>query len=242
MVEFIMEPGAILIALGVLSGILSAVAYIPYIRDTIALRTQPQRASWLIWSVLGSIAFFSQVYEGAGSSLWFAGVQVGGTVAVFVLSIRLGVGGFLNRSDCAVLAAAGSGLILWYFTENASYALAITISISLLGGSVTVLKAYRAPQSETMVTWLMSFIASGCAILSVGTVDWVLLAYPIYLFVLNGAIVLAIVLGRMPSIEVIMAARPVRLHSPVLPAHHRPSRPESHRRGSIGRWHPPAAG
>jgi len=195
--EFTDLPVAVLIALGVASGILSTFAYVPYAIDTIAQRTQPQRASWLIWSVLGSIAFFSQVYEGASSSLWFAGVQVTGTISIFLLSIRLGIGGFLNRRDCFILLSAFAGLVLWYFTETAVYALAITISISLLGGSVTVLKAYRDPDSETMSTWFLSFIASTCAILSVGTFDWIILAYPLYLFTLNGAIVVAMLLGRM---------------------------------------------
>jgi len=180
-----------------LSGVLSTFAYIPYVIDTLARRTRPQRASWLIWSVLGSIAFCSQLFEGAGSSLWFAGVQVSGTIIVFLLSIGLGIGGFLNRRDCVVLLCALIGLVLWYFTETAIYALVITISISLLGGSVTVLKAFREPDSETMTTWFLSLLASTCAIFSVGTLDWVILAYPLYLFTLNGAIVTAILLGRM---------------------------------------------
>ncbi len=197
MFEFAEHKAAIPVAFGVLSGIISTFAYLPYIRDTIAGRTQPQRASWLIWSVLGSIAFFSQVYEGAGASLWFAGVQVSGTIAVFLLSIFLGVGGFLSRRDCAVLICAAMGLVIWYFTETAIYALIITISISLLGGAVTVVKAYQDPDSETMSTWLLSFIAATCAIVSVGTPDGVILAYPLYLFTLNGAIVGAMVLSRM---------------------------------------------
>ena len=232
------DPALVLIGLGILSGVLSTFAYLPYIRDTIAGRTQPQRASWLIWSVLGSIAFLSQVYEGAGSSLWFAGVQVSGTVAVFLLSIRLGVGGFLKRADCAVLAAAAFGLILWYFTEDAVYALAITITISLLGGGVTVAKAYLAPESETLATWFLSFVASACAMASVGAVEPVLLAYPAYLFALNGAIVAAILLGRTR----LMPSRRARLRSLLLPARHRSFPQESRPRGSTGRWLPPAAG
>lgn len=55
--------------------LLSLLAFFSYIRDTIACRTQPQRASWLIWSVLSSIAFFTQVAEGATTSLWFIGAQ-----------------------------------------------------------------------------------------------------------------------------------------------------------------------
>ena len=186
----------ILLFFGIASGALSTFAYIPYIIDTVARRTQPQRASWLIWSVLGSIALISQIYEGATSSLWFAGVQVSGTIIVFLLSITAGNGKYLSRTDYCILLAASIGLVLWYFTENAAYALAITISTSLLGGVATVTKAFYDPDSETLVTWVVSLVASICAILSVGKFDIIILAYPLYLFTLYLAFVAAIILGR----------------------------------------------
>jgi hypothetical protein len=194
---------------GLASALLSTLAYLPYIIDTVRGRTRPQRASWLIWSVLGSIAFFSQLYEGAAASLWFAGVQVSGTITVFLLSIFVGAGVFLKRKDYIVLLLACVGLVLWYFTENAAYALAITITISLLGGVVTIEKAYRDPQSETIATWALSFVASLCAIVAVGKLDWVLLAYPVYLFALNGAILGAMLLGRARRV----ALAPVSVHA-----------------------------
>lgn len=181
---------------GLLSGLLSAYAYIPYIADTASGQTQPQRASWLIWSILGSIAFFSQLQEGAGFSLWFAGAQVLGTIVVFVLSIRSGTGTYLKPSDYIILVIAGVGLVLWYFTETATYALLITISISLLGGTATVLKAYKEPKSETITTWVVSLLASVCALLSVGKADLILMAYPLYLFTLYSAITLAMLIGK----------------------------------------------
>ncbi|MEM7057967.1 MAG: hypothetical protein AAF557_10300 [Pseudomonadota bacterium] len=194
--EFFAGMSALTFA-GILSGVLSTFAYLPYIIDTLARRTRPQRASWLIWSVLGSIAFFSQVFEGASESLWFASVQVSGTIIVFLLSIIIGVGSYLNRSDYFVLLAAAVGLVLWYYTDTAVYALAITISISLLGGTVTIIKAFQDPESETMSTWAISGVASVFAIIAVGKPDLVLLAYPLYLFTLNGAIVMAMTLGRL---------------------------------------------
>lgn len=175
--------------------------------DTAARSTQPQRASWLIWSVLGIIAFFSQLYEGAGFSLWFAGVQVSGTLLVFALSIWCGAGCYLKKSDYAVLMAAAVGLCLWYFTENAGYALLVTISISLLGGSVTVIKAFRDPESETMTTWVISLLASACALVSVGKVDLILMAYPLYLFTLCTAIVLGMLLGKFVQREIAIRIR-----------------------------------
>lgn len=182
--------------LGVLSGAIGTCAFFPYIRDTLARRTRPERASWLIWSVMVSIAFFSQAYEGASQSLWFVGAQVLGTVLVFLLSVPFGAGAYADRTHRLIFFIAALGLVLWYFTETAVYALAITIGIGLLGGSVTVLKAYRDPGSETLSTWIMASLAALLAIISVGQIDWVVLAYPIYLFVLYAGIVAAILVGR----------------------------------------------
>ena len=199
LVEFLFSDRSLLL-FGIASGVLSSFAFIPYIIDTIRRLTQPQRASWLIWSVLGSIAFVSQVYEGATDSLWFAGVQVSGTLLVFVLSVWVGIGSYLSKTDYLILLIALMGLVLWYFTDTAAYMLAITISISLLGGVPTVIKAHRNPDSETLITWVASLIASVCALLSVGKIDLIILAYPLYLFTLYLAFVTAILAGRRAQI------------------------------------------
>lgn len=193
--------GALESQAGPIAGCLSVLAFVPYLADTVNRRTKPQRASWMIWSVLGSIALAGQIAEGASASLWFAGVQVSGTLAVFLLSIWLGSGGFLDRRNCAILGVACFGMALWCLTEDASYTLGITIGISLLGGAATVLKAFEAPDSETSLTWAASFVASGFAIVAIDEMSWVLLAYPVYLLTLNGAILTAIMLGRVRPLE-----------------------------------------
>ncbi|WP_419912433.1 hypothetical protein [Hoeflea sp.] len=213
---------------GVLSGVLSTLAFIPYVVDTSRRRTTPQRQTWLIWSALGTIAFFSQVHEGAGDSLWFAGARVSGAIIVLGLSIRLGTGRRLTTSDYLMLAGAAVGLVLWYNTDSAAYALAITISISLLGGSVTVLEAYQHPGSETMATWVVSFMASVCAILSIGRFDVLLLAYPLYLFTLHGAIVAAMVLGRMRRRSLVCAHRDNLHVADLAQTPRQPGRPAAH--------------
>ena len=105
-----------------------------------------------------------------------------------------------------MLSLAGLGLALWAATDTAVYALAISITVSLLGGVVTVAKAYAAPHSETISMWLLSFVASAMALAAVGRVDPVLMAYPAYLLVLNGAIVLAILAGRAKGAPVLRYA------------------------------------
>ncbi|MEL7115992.1 MAG: hypothetical protein AAGP08_10435 [Pseudomonadota bacterium] len=193
--------------LGVTAAVIATLAYVPYLKDTLAGRTQPQRASWFIWSVLSSLAFLSQIHEGATASLWFAGAQCGATVVILLASVRYGVGGLVNRRDCMLLTIAAGGLALWALTDTAAYALAVTIGVSLVGGIATIEKAYIAPESETMATWVLSSLAALCALISVGRLDPVLLAYPVYLLVLKGAVITAIVIGRER-----LATSPVRIY------------------------------
>lgn len=186
-----------LVLFGLLSAAFSTFAFLPYVVDTLERRTQPLRATWLIWGVLASISFVSQLAEGASVSLWFAGVQTGGTLVILLLSIWFGTGGYVNLRDGAVLALAALGLLLWFLTDSAVYALGIAISVSLLGGSVTVWKAFRDPGSETMSTWALGLVASVFGLWSVGAPDPVLIAYPLYLITLNAAIVVAMIVGML---------------------------------------------
>ena len=193
--------------IGVLSAVLSLIAYLPYMRDISRGESHPQRASWLIWSMLSSLAFAAQYAEGATTSLWFAGAQVLGTITIFGMSIRHGRGAFLSRPDERVLWLAAMGLVVWYFTETAAYTLALTITISLLGGSLTLVKAYCRPSSETLTKWGLSFVAACCAIAAIGTADWMLLAYPLYIFTLNGTIFCAILFGRFAAARAVVYDR-----------------------------------
>ncbi|MEP0941222.1 MAG: hypothetical protein ABJH20_05850 [Rhizobiaceae bacterium] len=138
----------------------------------------------------------SQIVKVATSSLWFSLFQVGGTITVFLITFQRGSGPLFREGDMKVLGAAAVGLILWSLTDNSVYALGTTIGISMIGGWVTVKKAYLFPETETMSTWGWSLFASVLAMLSVGALNWVLLAYPLYLFVLYSAIATAILLGR----------------------------------------------
>lgn len=196
MLDVLWQGGDPLRLFGIISAVLSIYAFFPYARDILRGRTRPKRACWLIWSVLGSIALITQIAEGATESLWFAAIQVSWTVLVFALAIWRGTGRFLDPGDEYILAAAGMGLGLWGLTHNAAYALIITISISMLGGVATMVKAFRAPETETMATWVTSWIAATCAVAAVGSLDWILLAYPLYLLSLYTGIVLAMILGR----------------------------------------------
>lgn len=180
---------------GYISAILSILMVVPYIRDIFLLKTKPERASWFIWTTLGFIAFFSQLAKGATDSLWLTGGQLSATAVVAILSIKYGAGGFEKR-DIRALIAAGIGLVIWYFTNEAAWALFIVIAIDSVGSLLTVMKSYEDPTSETLSTWVISGTSGIFGILSVGSFNLVLLAYPLYIMIINYVIAASMLLGR----------------------------------------------
>jgi hypothetical protein len=173
---------------GLASGLLAAAAYFPYAKDILSGNAKPERASWLIWSALGLIAFFTQLSKGATVSLWFTGFDSIITVLTFILSIKFGFGG-LKRRDVVGLAIAAAGLIIWYSTKDALWALLIVIGVDATGTVLSVIKTYEDPSTETYTMWLMVSAAAILAMASVGSFNFVLLVYPFYIFLANFGIV-----------------------------------------------------
>ena len=182
-------------AFGYISAILSIVMIAPYVRDIFTKYTKPERASWFIWTVLTSIAFFSQLARGATDSLWLTGGQTLAVLVVFILSLKYGVGGFTRR-DISALVGAAIGLIVWYFTQEAAYALVITIIVDAVGTLLTVIKSYQEPETETISTFVISGTSGIFGALAVGSWSVILLAYPLYLVIANYSIVISILLGK----------------------------------------------
>lgn len=182
-------------ALGYISGVLVMWSYIPYVRDILQRTTKPQRASWSIWTLLGLIAFFAQLASGATNSLWITGVETFGSLVVFGLAIPYGIGG-LQRDDIVALMVTVIGLAVWRFTDKALVGILTPIIICGAGSVLTTIKAYKNPESETLATWFLAGIAGTFATLAVGRLNYMLLAFPVYIVVCNFVVAGAIILGK----------------------------------------------
>ena len=180
---------------GYLSGFLSIAAVFPYIYDILKGNTKPERASWFIWTALGAIAFFSQLEKGATNSLWMVGTSTLAVLVVSLLSLKLGSGGFSKRDKISLLIAS-LGILLWFFTKEAAFALFITIFVDSIGSFLTTVKSYEDPESETLLTWIVASIAGLLAAMSIGEWNFILLVYPLYIFLANSLVVTAILLGK----------------------------------------------
>lgn len=180
---------------GLLSGLLPLLGTAPYVRDILRHKTRPHRGSFLIWAILGAIAFFTQLASGATWSLFLPAADTLAVLIIFTLSIPYGMGG-LSKQDVAGLAVAVCGLVLWYFTKQPLVALAITIGIDAVGSILTLIKTYAEPETETFSAWLLSTLGGLFAMLAVGKWSFWLLVYPAYILVANGAVTVTIVLRK----------------------------------------------
>jgi len=179
---------------GYTSLVLMILSAIPYSRSILKRETKPQRMTWLIWSILSIIALFSQLAKGGTWSLF---LTVGDTIAiliVFILSIKFGVGGF-RKIDILSLCGALLSLFLWYLTKEPAVALFLIILTDFIGATLTISKAWRDPRSENWVGWVMCGVGGLLGTLAVGEWNIVLLAFPIYICIIN-FLIGGIILGR----------------------------------------------
>ena len=179
---------------GYSSGLAILISFVPYVRDIFLGKTKPERMSWLIWAILGLILFFSQLAKGASDSLIMTGVMVAGDLFVFILAIKYGFGGFLKRNIVALIAAA-IGLFLWYVTKEAAFALFIAMFIDAIGVILTVIKSYEKPATETVSSWIFCAIGGLLGCVAVGSFNFILLAFPFYIFLVSVSILISIKLG-----------------------------------------------
>ncbi|MEY4731801.1 MAG: hypothetical protein RL681_747 [Candidatus Parcubacteria bacterium] len=180
---------------GYLSGISITLAFVPFFVSIFKGQTKPERMSWFLWSLLGGIAFFSQLAKGASDSLWLPGIQAVGDLLVFLLALKYGMGGATKRDKHALIVASIS-LILWYVTNEPAIALFLAILVDGAGTVLTILKSYEYPTTEPLSAWMLTMLGGFFAIFAVGELNWILLAFPIYTFLANAGITASLVFGK----------------------------------------------
>jgi hypothetical protein len=184
----------------IISAVLVLIGAPFYLVDILKGTTKPERATWFIWSILGSIAFFSQRALGAHWSLLYAGIDALGSIIVFALSLKYGVGGW-SLLDRIALFIALIGVGIAYYEHRPILAILGIMLADSAGAILTIRKTYTNPQSETSITWFGIGTSSLFGALSVGSFRPALLLYPIYLTLGAYSVLLAKNLGKLAELR-----------------------------------------
>lgn len=180
-------------AIGLLAGIIGFLSFIPYILETLNRKISPNRATWIIWAVLGVIIAASYYLAGARATAWVPAAYAVGIVVMALLTLKYGEGGW-TKLDKACLAGAGAGLVLWAVTSDPVLPLYLTIGIDAVGAIPTIKKAYERPESESRLSWLMYVVANTLNLFAITEWTLVVASYPVYVFVLSG--IMSVLLAR----------------------------------------------
>jgi hypothetical protein len=183
---------------GIASGLLQALACVPYIRDIRAGKTKPHRGTWAIWCTLSLIVLLSQRADGGAWSLLMAVSQLLGTLLILLLSIRGGVGG-TSRIEIVLLAIAASGVVGWYVAGDPTIATLCVVLSDFVAVVMMMPKTYADPYSETLSAYVLSALSGLCALVAVGSLDFGLIIYPAYIVCADLAVAV-VVLAQRPQV------------------------------------------
>ena len=164
---------------------LSLVGGLSYLIDTVKGKTQPNKVTWFLWALAPLIAFTAEVQQGVG---WQASL----TFIVGFNPLMIFLASFFNKKStwkiskfdlvCGCLSVLG--IILWLITKVGNIAIALSIAADALAGVPTIVKAYRAPETESSLIYLLSGIN---AVITLATIDqWNFqhYAFPVYIMLL----------------------------------------------------------
>lgn len=178
--------------IAILIGVASRIEYISLI---LRKKIKPHAFSWLIWSILTSIAFAAQLTEKGGAGSWVTGFTAAACFAIFVLALIYGERKY-SYTDWASLAGSGVAMILWWLTSGPLFAVILVSIIDIIGFVPTFKKGFKKPFEDSVtIFWVsnISFILSLMAMENHNLTTWL---YPVTIIVTNSTFVIMIILRR----------------------------------------------
>ena len=157
-----------------------------YIVAILKGQTKPNRLTWLIWALAPLIAFFAEIDQGVGI-LALATFIVGfGPLLVFLSSfVNKKAYWRLGRLDivCGLLSLIGLGL--WGMTRVGNIAIAFSILSDGTAAIPTVVKSWKAPETENHWVFTLSVINAAIALLTIKVWNFQHYGFPLYILIIG---------------------------------------------------------
>ncbi|TAL14853.1 hypothetical protein EPN95_01340 [Patescibacteria group bacterium] len=188
---------------------LNLVGSISYIIETIKGKTKPNRVTWFLWALAPMIAFGAMLGEGVSVLGGLMTFMVGfGPLLVLVAS-------FVNKKSvwkittfdiiCGILSLIGVGL--WFITRTGTIAIAFSILADALAGLPTLVKAFKEPETESYLVFLLGAISAIITLLATKIWDFAHIGFALYIFIICMAIFILVRFKLGVSIQRILRAK-----------------------------------
>ena len=159
---------------------------ISYVVATLRGEAQPNRITWVFWTLAPFVAAAAAYTEGAGLAV--IPVAMNGIITLMVL-----LASFVNKKaywkstmfDYVCGVAAFLALSLWYLTSNAMLAIIFSIVTDVCASTPTLFKAYNYPESEDGLAYILAAIAMLIAIFATQQFTFDAVAFSVSAFLIN---------------------------------------------------------
>lgn len=182
----------------IISSLISIASTIPYILDTIKLKTKPRVVSWFTWAVLGAIAGSAALSDHQYPAAIFCFISGLLCAVIFMLGLYYDGEKSFSKFDAVCQLAAIAGLVLWYIFNSPSIAIIAAIFIDLIASLPTLKHSWQKPFEETVAAYAFYVVAALFTILAVTDYKVTSLASPLYIFILNSCITGVLLIRRRP--------------------------------------------
>lgn len=165
----------------ILGFLLNTLGSLTYFIAVLRGHAKPNRVTWFLWCLFPLIAGVAQLTQGGG-------LHVLTTFSAAFSSFIILLASFFNKKaywklgllDWICGALAVLGCLLWQFSEQVHFAIAFAVFADLVAGVPTIVKAYKAPGTESEWTFLLGFINYGLGLLVIENWDFVHTAFPLH--------------------------------------------------------------
>lgn len=158
--------------------LLTFIAYIPYLRDTLKKKTSPHIYTWFIWGISSAITYGLQVSDGAGVGAWVTLAVTILTFIVLFLGLRNGKKD-ITISDTIFFLLSFIALLLWLIAQQPTLSVILVSTIGIIALIPTIRKSWNYPYSETLITYELVALRYGFCIFALQNYSVITLLSPL---------------------------------------------------------------
>jgi hypothetical protein len=180
---------------GIVAVVLTFIAYIPYISDTVKGKTKPHLYSWFIWAFVTFIIFALQVFGHAGAGAFMTLATAVLSLTVFILGMRNGEKN-ITKFDTIIFIVALIATGIWIFTKQPMISNFLIVTINALANLPTIRKSWIKPYSETLFSWVVSSVRNFLGIIALENYSVLTWLYPVSNLLTNILVTLLLIVRR----------------------------------------------
>jgi hypothetical protein len=176
----------------IIGSLLPIASSFTYIVSILRGKSRPQRMTRLLLVIITALATLSLWANGDSSGVWLALASFLEAVAIWVLSLKRGVGG-AGRLDIVCFVLCIVGVAFWLISGHSLVGLFASIVADLIACIPSLHKTIRMPHTESFWFYLLGAVA-GLSIVLAGPLTWEAVIFPAYILLID--LSFAVVIGR----------------------------------------------